>query len=142
MKKDFIVDQISLFDDEEKVQETSELREKIYTSKIQIPQYIPSAICPSLTECYDLSKYMDLMREIDQSHVSEEEKSFLKIAATRHIKFTYSKAADYYSHASKEMQKLMENSALVLIDFNDAIANGYVQLSSRMDEIIGDALDD
>ena len=73
-------------------------------------------------------------------NVNEEEKQFLKQAATRHIRFTYSKIADYYAHATPEMQNLMEHSALVILDIKDAIAQGYVQLSSRLDDIIGDQL--
>ena len=30
------------------------------------------------------------------------------------------------------MQELMEDSALVIIDFDDAIAKGYVQLSKQV----------
>ena len=40
------------------------------------------------------------------------------------------------------MQELMEHNALVILDIKDAIAQGYVQLSKRMDSIIGDSLDD
>lgn len=54
--------------------------------------------------------------------------------------FNYSKIADYYASASPEMQELMEDSALVIIDFDDAIAKGYVKLNKRMVEIIGSRL--
>lgn len=130
---------VNLFGSEEEEKELEELKKKIYSTKIQIPQYTPTEICPSLSECYNLDNYYELLREIDNSNVTETEKQFLRIAATRHIQFTYSKAADYYAHASKEMQKLMEHNALVIIDIKDAIAQGYVQLSKRMDSIIGDA---
>ena len=59
-----------------------------------------------------------------------------RLAATRHIVFNYAKIADYYAHAGEEMQNLMEKSALVLIDIDDAIANGYIQLSKDIDEIM------
>lgn len=36
--------------------------------------------------------------------------------------------AEYYAHATPEMQRLMEKSALVIIDINNAIANGYASL--------------
>lgn len=129
---------VNLFGSEEEEKELEELKKKIYSTKIQIPQYTPTEVCPSLSECYNLDKYYELLREIDNSNVTETEKQFLRIAATRHIQFTYSVAADYYAHASKEMQELMEHSALVIIDIKDAIAQGYVQLSKRMDSIIGD----
>jgi hypothetical protein len=34
------------------------------------------------------------------------------------------------------MQELMEKSALVIIDFNDAIANGYVKMSKNIEKIM------
>lgn len=107
-----------------------------YTTKVNIPQYLPSAECPKLSECFSLTKYKELVRVINNSKVSEEEKEFLRFAATRHIVFTYSKIADYYAHSNKEMQELMEQSALVIIDIDDAIANGYVKYSKTIDNIM------
>lgn len=107
-----------------------------YSTNVKIPQYLPKNYCPSLLECVDNYKYSKLINDINNSAVSNEEKDFLRMAATRHLVFNYAKIADYYAHASKEMQKLMENSALVIIDFNDAIANGYVNLSDRIMDIV------
>ena len=107
-----------------------------YTKKIQIPQYAPNEVAPPITGLADYSKYSELIRNINKSNVSEEEKKFLRFAASRHIVFTYSRIADYYAHASAEMQKLMEESALVILDIDDAIANGYVQLSKDVDAIM------
>jgi hypothetical protein len=50
----------------------------------------------------------------------------------RHNVFNYEKIADYYSHASPEMQALMERSALVIIDFEKAIELGYVRLCDEI----------
>lgn len=113
-----------------------------YTMKVEIPQYLPSAIKPSIAELCDTTKYAKLIREIEQSSVSDEDKKFLKFAAARHIVFNYGKIADYYAHADKELQELMEKSALVIIDVDDAIANGYVKLSKDILNILeGGALD-
>lgn len=54
------------------------------------------------------------------------------------MKFNYSKIADYYSNASEEMQILMEKSALVIIDIDDAIANGYVKLTKVVEDLIAE----
>lgn len=110
-----------------------------YTSKVQPPQYLPSSIKPKLDECYSLNKYRDLMANIANSDVTEEEKEFLRFAAARHIVFNYSKIADYYAHSNKEMQELMEQSALVIIDIDDAIANGYVKLSNNIKKIMSES---
>lgn len=107
-----------------------------YTTKVEVPQYLPSFEKPRLRDCFNLDKYNELLRHINASNVPEEEKEFLKFAATRHIVFNYSKIADYYAHSNKEMQELMEESALVIIDFNDAIANGYVKLSKDIEKIM------
>ncbi len=107
-----------------------------YSRAIRVPQYLPSDKMPKLEEMYDTSKYNKLVAKINKSDVSEEEKKFLKFAASRHIVFTYSKIADYYAHADKEMQELMEESALVILDIDDAIANGYVALSDKMKQLI------
>ena len=107
-----------------------------YSRAIRVPQYEPSNEKPNLESVYDLTKYSKLIARINKSGVSEEEKKFLKFAASRHIVFTYSKIADYYAHADKEMQELMEESALVILDINDAIANGYVALSEKMKQLV------
>ena len=114
-----------------------ELQEdKKYTTKVNIPQYLPSADCPRIDSLIDLTKYKELVRNINASNVTDVEKEFLRYAAARHIVFTYSKIADYYAHATPEMQKLMEQSALVIIDMDDAIANGYVKLSKNIEKIM------
>ena len=74
--------------------------------------------------------------DIKSSKLPEEEKEFLLLAATRHIVFNYSKIADYYAHSNKQMQELMEDSALVILDLNDAIANGYIKLSKNIERIM------
>jgi len=107
-----------------------------YSKKLVIPQYLPSNVCPVIPELYNTAKYAELVANIKNSSVSDEEKAFLIKAASRHIVFNYSKIADYYAHATPEMQRLMEQSALVIIDVNDAIANGYVKLSSEIKKMI------
>lgn len=115
--------------------ETKE-EDKKYSKKISPPQYLPINIKPNLSELYNHKKYSKLLAEINKSSVSDEEKYFLTLAATRHIVFNYSKIADYYAHSNYEMQELMEKSALVIIDIDDAIANGYVKLSKDVDRIL------
>lgn len=107
-----------------------------YTLKVEVPQYLPSAVCPDLSELLDTTKYYQLLHDIEKSNVSEQEKQFLRLSATRLIGFNFSLIADYYSHADKEMQALMEKQALVIIDIEDAIANGYVEYSKTMDSLL------
>jgi len=107
-----------------------------YTTKVQIPQYIPKQEKPPITGLVDTEKYSKLLYNINNSNVSEEEKKFLRFAAARHLAFNYSLIADYYANADKEMQELMEQSALVILDIDDAIANGYVKLSDSIKQLL------
>ena len=111
-----------------------------YSRAIRIPQYLPSEIKPNLYELYDTSKYINLVREINRAeNVPEDVKEFLRFGASRHIVFNYAKIADYYAHSEPEIQRLMEQSALVILDIDDAIANGYVKLSKRLNQLIEEA---
>lgn len=94
---------------------------------------------PSIDELYDTDKTDDLIAEIQISGVSEAEKQFLIEAAKRHTVFNYRNIAEYYAHASCEMQHLMESSALVIIDYEDAIANGYMKLSKAIERMRANA---
>ena len=105
-----------------------ESSEKKYSAKIEAPVYEPKHKKPHIIMLCDDSKTRKLVKEIDESSLPEEEKSLLRIAATRHSIFNYEMMADYYSHASPEMQKLMEKSALVIVDFESAIEMGFVKL--------------
>lgn len=113
----------------------NENEENPYTQKIEIPHYEITGEKPSFEEMYDREKENELISEIENSDVSEKEKEFLIEAAHRHCCFNYRNIAEYYAHASAEMQKLMEKSALVIIDYENAIANGYVELSEKIKEI-------
>jgi len=107
-----------------------------YTTKIEAPIYKPTGECPPLSALVSTEKCDSLVDSIRQAeNVSEEEKAFLLLAAQRHLRFNYRNIAEYYAHASAPMQRLMEASALIIIDWNDAIAAGYVKLTSRMDEL-------
>ena len=77
-------------------------------------------------------KAMKLIKRINESNVTENEKRFLTFAAYRHIVLNFSKIADYYAHATPEMQKLMEKSALVIIDFEKSIQYGYLKLCEEI----------
>ena len=107
-----------------------------YTKKVNIPQYQPNDEKPPITGLVNCDRYSKLIRDINKSDVSEEEKKFLRFAASRHLEFNYSLIADYYAHAEPSMQQLMEESALVILDIDDAIANGYMKLSENIKQIL------
>lgn len=105
-----------------------------YTKKVSSPIYTPTGDKPKTGELFDVQKYNELVAEIKRAPIDDTEKEFLLFAATRHIVFDYSKIAEYYAHSSKETQELMENSALVIIDFDKAIELGYVKLKQDIAE--------
>ena len=106
--------------------------EQKYSSKIEAPIYEPKNVKPHILELCDKSKTHRIIKEIEQSSLSNDEKFFLIDAARRHNVFNYEKIADYYAHSSKEMQTLMERSGLVIIDFDKAIEYGYVKLCEEI----------
>ncbi len=113
-----------LFEDEEATTE-----DEPYTNKIEPPKYEPKGDKPKINELLNNDKANKFIEAINKSKVSKDEKEFLINSAYRHLSFNYKNIAEYYAHSSEEMQDLMENLALVIIDFNKAIENGYVNLS-------------
>ena len=106
--------------------------ESIYTKKIDAPIYTPSEEKPKIKDLINQEKTNELINNIKTSKLPKEEKEFLLKAAQRHLVFDYSKVADYYAHSDKSVQQLMEDSALVIIDFDKALRNGYVKLQEEI----------
>lgn len=116
-------------DDEEGVEDDEG---ENYSRKITTPIYEPSGEDVPLNECYDTTKADELIAKINSSQVDDIVKDFLKVAAYRHVKFNYEQIADYYANAPKEVQQLIEDSALVIIDFDKAIEDGFVKISQDL----------
>ena len=114
------------------------LSENPYTGKVNIPQYEPTGEEPLLDQLVDTEKCSELMDEIAESDLHDDEKDFLRLAAQRHLAFNYKRIAEYYANASEAMQELMEKSALVIIDYDDAIANGFTRLDNSIKEMFED----
>lgn len=108
--------------------------ENPYTMKVESPLYEEKGEQPEVSELYDAEKAQSLIASIEESSADEELKSFLRAAAMRHVVFDYGRIAEYYCHASKEVQQLMEDSALVVIDYDKAVEDGYVRLKSELRE--------
>lgn len=106
--------------------------ENPYTAKVDVPLYETNNEIPVINELFDKSKYEQLLIDIEDSDLEENIKNFLRISASRHIVFNYSKIADFYAHSNEKIQELMEDSALVIIDFNKAIENGFVKLTNEI----------
>lgn len=106
--------------------------EEAYSNLVNIPQYEVIGEQPEIGELFDSVRTEDLQRKIRAANLPLEVEHFLLTAANRHTVFNYRKIAEYYPHAPAEIQDLMEESALVLIDLNDAIKNGYASFSDAV----------
>jgi len=111
------------------------LQDEEYTTKIESPIYETKLVKPLETNLYNLDKYNKLIEDINKSELTEDEKNFLYLAAGRHIEFSYSKIADYYAHSNEVVQSLMEDSALVIIDYKKAIDKGFVKLYETLETL-------
>ena len=134
---DFTVDELEDFGIELSEEEEEEEEEK-YSIKITPPIYSPKKKNkPKLSECVDLEKYNQLKQEIESNkNISEEERTLLLLASTRHICFNYENIAEYYCHCSDDTKLLMEKNALVIVDINKAIEFGFVKLTEEIINII------
>lgn len=130
---DFSIEKLGLVDMPEGSDgDEGEIETEKYSTKTNIPQYEIQGLNIKLSDCIDKQKYVELLKEIENSTVSDAQKKFLKLAATRHIRFIYKNIAEYYASTNSEMQRLMEHSALVIIDIDDAIRNGYARLTKEV----------
>lgn len=106
--------------------------ENAYTTAINLPQYEIVGEQPAIGELFDSVRSEELASRIRAANLPLEVEHFLLTAANRHTVFNYRKIAEYYPHAPAEIQELMEESALVVVDLDDAIRNGYATFSDTI----------
>ena len=106
-----------------------------YTSKIKAPIYEIKGEKPRLQDLVDTTKVDELLKGIDEMTAPAGVKNFLRLAATRHYVFDYANIAEYYANAPVNVQELFEQSALVIVDFDSAIENGFVQMNKRLMDV-------
>lgn len=109
-----------------------------YSRKIEAPIYEITGDRPPVSELYDRTKADELIAEIDQASLPDEVAGFLKYAAERHTVFNFRNIAEFYAHADADVQRLMERSALVIIDFDKAVEEGFVKLSKQLLGLAGE----
>lgn len=114
--------------------EETNLDEEKYTRKVESPIYEPKGEKPALENLYNTEKTDELLSKINQIELEPMVKNFLVHSAHRHTKFNYKYIAEYYAHADANTQRLMEQSALIIIDFDKAVENGFVELTKDIKE--------
>jgi len=107
--------------------------EERYTKKIVPPVYEPSSQKPMLSELYQNLQETELLEKIKNTPMEQEEAEFLREAVHRLTRFDYKKIADYYANTENEgLKAIMEDLALVIIDYDKAIELGYIKLSNDL----------
>lgn len=102
----------------------------IYTGRIITPVYEITGECPEAEEPVDRTGAESLPEEIDRTPgLPDNVRDFLRIAAMRHYVLHFDRIAEFYAHAAPSVQRLMENSCPVIIDYDRAIELGYVQMA-------------
>lgn len=124
---------------DEPISNVLDKQEDKYTQKTDIPQYEVTGEKPKESELVDTSKRDYLVQEIKKANLPEDVKKFLILGAQRHLKFDYQAIAEYYAHAGKEIQQLMEDSALVIIDYDSAMKNGYAKFLDTVEKLKNEA---
>jgi hypothetical protein len=109
-----------------------EHQDDTYTNKIVAPVYEPKGDNPPIETLIDRTKTDGLQAEIDAAQLPADVTRFLKDAAERHTVFHFGRIAEWYCHATPQVQDLMEKSGMVIIDFNKAIEYGFVHLTERL----------
>lgn len=111
-----------------------------YSRKIDPPHYHITGAKPKTSELVDMSKVAELQAAIDAAELPDDVRAFLTAAAQRHAVFNYAAIAEFYAHADPKLQQLMERSALVIVDFDDAIRQGYVRLNATLTRLLASDL--
>jgi hypothetical protein len=106
-----------------------------YSQAVNVPQYEIVGDEPQLSELVDRTKATSLRTEIFKANLPKNLEEFLVLAASRHLLFNYAKIAEFYPHQTPEVQQLMEQSALIIIDLNNAIANGFTRFQQTINEL-------
>ncbi len=109
--------------------------ENIYSQAVKVPQYEIVGDEPKTSELSNTDRTKKLQQQIIKSDLPDDVRDFLIAASHRHTVFDYSKIAEFYPHQTPEIQNLMEQSVLIIIDANDAIANGYAVFAQTIDEL-------
>jgi hypothetical protein len=135
---DYITELGELDDNKDLERLAGRIDDESYTSKITVPHYEIIGERPELAELFDDTRATELQAEIAGADIPSDVQHFLSIAAMRHVVFNYRRIAEYYPHAPKDVQRLMEESALVIIDLKDAIRLGFAKFTESIEDLIAE----
>jgi hypothetical protein len=138
--KDLEISTIYEFDD--LINNNVEDAENPYTIKREFEKYEPSngeggaeVVEEDFTKLCNSDKVLEFQNKIEALDTSEEIKNFLKATATRFYDFNFKNIAEFYARTTPEIQSIMEELALVIIDYDKALELGFVKLNKRVEEL-------
>lgn len=107
--------------------------ESPYTSAALNPIYEPRGESYKPRDLYDDSKALQLAQRVTElEDIDEDLAAFLIAATSRFIEFRYDRIAEYYASAPPHIQRIMEELALVIVDFDQAIERGFLSLNESL----------
>jgi hypothetical protein len=130
------INELSTHDDENDLLDADK-----YTAKIEAPIYEIKGQLPKIEDLYSTEKTGSLTSKIHNTDMPDDVRGFLMAAATRHTVFNYENIAEFYAHQDEEIKRLMEDSALVIIDWDSAVENGYIKLTKALMNLSGESDD-
>lgn len=113
-------------------------KDEPYSREIKAPVYEPKNEKPAVADLFDDTRTKQLIADIDAADIPEDVKIFLRVAAQRHTVLYFNRIADFYAHSDAPTQRLMEDSALVIIDFKRAIELGFVRMTEQIAELVAE----
>jgi hypothetical protein len=106
-----------------------------YSRAVESPVYTITGACPDITSLVESSRMATLLEAIEAAEADDAVKRFLRVAATRHLVFDYAAIAEFYAHADPTVQALMEQSALIILDVDQAIDLGFARLMRELRDV-------
>lgn len=105
-----------------------------YSRKIESPIYQPTGlVIEDVSTLYDDTEVKEIETLINTADIPDDVRKMLILSAQRFRRFDFSRVAEYYSQCKNEaVRALMERTAMVIVDFNQAIENGFVELADEI----------
>lgn len=132
LDKDYSKDLLEFFD----FPTETDIIETDLIEKLSDIEYTPKLEkAPAIKELIDTELYDELILKIENADIATDLKEFLKLTATRFINFNFDLIAEYYAHANKDTQEILESLRLVIIDMNSALKNGILKHSKQLSKL-------
>lgn len=110
-----------------------------YARTLASPIYKIRGKKPALNKLFDTTRADAAREKIKNSGLSGPVRRFLHEASGRLVEFDYANIAEFYAHADKDTQELMEELALVIVDAERAIELGYLTLTKEIAGLVKSA---